>query len=74
MLNLKNNRRDGIIEWGDEMKGLFLAILGAVAAWFAISFFTNDWDTTGLIYLILGIVVGYQVRKQNTEKSANDAL
>ncbi|MFK8795854.1 MULTISPECIES: hypothetical protein [Planococcus] len=56
------------------MKGLFLAILGAVAAWFAISFFTNDWDTTGLIYLILGIVVGYQVRKQNTEKSANDAL
>ncbi|QMT16701.1 hypothetical protein H1Q58_12070 [Planococcus maritimus] len=56
------------------MKGLFLAILGALAAWFVISFFTNDWDTTGLIYLILGIVVGYQVRKQNTQKSANDAL
>ena len=74
MLNLKNNKRAGIIEWDDEMKGLFLAILGAVTAWFAISFFTNDWDTTGLIYLILGIVVGYQVRKQNKEKSANDAL
>ena len=56
------------------MKGLLLAILGALAAWFVISFFTKDWDTTGLIYLILGIVVGHQVGKQNTEKSANDAL
>lgn len=57
---------------GDKMKGLFFAILGVLAAWIVISFFTSNWDAALPIYLILGIVVGYQIGKQNTAKSAND--
>lgn len=56
---------------GDKMKGLFLAILGVLAAWVVISFFTKDWDTAAPIYLILGIVVGHQIGRQDKGASAN---
>lgn len=49
------------------MKGLLLGILGAIVTWIIISFFTDDWNSTGLIYLIIGILVGYQIGKQGKE-------
>lgn len=49
------------------MKGLLLGILGAIVTWIIISFFTDDWNSTGLIYLIIGILVGYQIGKQRKE-------
>lgn len=56
------------------MKGLFWVILGILVAWIVVSFFTNNWNTGAPIYLILGIVVGHQIGKQNKDKSVNDSL
>lgn len=50
------------------MKYLFLAILGAVLAWIVLSFILKDWDSQGLVILIIGIVVGYITRKQTEDK------
>lgn len=50
------------------MKYLFLAILGAVLAWIVLSFILKDWDSQGLIILIIGILVGYSTRKQTENK------
>jgi hypothetical protein len=50
------------------MKYLFLAIFGAIFAWLVLSFFTKNWDAQGLSILIIGIVVGYNTRKQTEDK------
>lgn len=50
------------------MKYLFLAILGAVLAWIILSFILKDWDQRGLTILIIGIVIGYNTRKQTEDK------
>ena len=50
------------------MKYLFLAILGAVLAWIVLSFILKDWESQGLIFLIIGILVGYNTRKQTEDK------
>jgi hypothetical protein len=63
---LKNNING--IKGGLSMKYLFLAILGAILAWIVLSFFTKDWDSQGLGILIIGIVVGYNTRKQTEDK------
>ena len=50
------------------MKHLLIAILGAVFAWTVLSFILKDWNSDGLIFLILGTVLGYYTRKQAEEK------
>ncbi|MEK3805777.1 tRNA U-34 5-methylaminomethyl-2-thiouridine biosynthesis protein [Bacillus sp. FSL H8-0547] len=48
------------------MKGLFLAILGAITAWGVFGFFQNDFETDSLFALIIGIVIGFNIRKKET--------
>jgi len=50
------------------MKYLFLAIVGAVFAWIVLSFILKDWESQALMILIIGIVVGYNTRKQTEDK------
>jgi len=50
------------------LKYLFLAILGAVISWIGLSFILKDWDQQGLTILIIGIVIGYIIRKQTEDK------
>lgn len=45
------------------MKNLLLAILGVIMAWLVLGFFTSNWDENGLIAMILGIVLGFNIRK-----------
>lgn len=46
------------------MKKLFLAILGAITGWVVFSFILNDFETGPLYTLILGIVIGFNIRKR----------
>ena len=55
-------------EGGIYLKYLFLAILGAVIGWIGLSFILEDWDQQGLMIMIIGIVIGYNTRKQTEDK------
>lgn len=51
------------------MKYLLLAILGAILGWIVLSLILQDWDSQGLIILIIGIFVGYYTRKETEDKA-----
>lgn len=51
------------------MKSLSLAILGAITAWILLGVFTKDFETSSLIVLILGIVIGYSIGKKEIASS-----
>ncbi|PMC37841.1 tRNA U-34 5-methylaminomethyl-2-thiouridine biosynthesis protein [Bacillus sp. UMB0899] len=46
------------------MKGLLLAIIGAIGTCLVISFFTQDVEINYLVPLIIGIVIGYGIGKR----------
>lgn len=48
-------------------KNLILAIAGAFVSWFVISFFTRNYDSTFLFTLIIGIFLGYEVKKREKQ-------
>lgn len=52
------------------MKHLLLAISGAVFAWVVLGFFMDTFDMNGLLTLIIGIFLGYSVRKQAEPKES----
>ncbi|MDR7071307.1 hypothetical protein J2X07_000282 [Fictibacillus barbaricus] len=51
------------------MKGLLLAILGAITGWFLWGLFTKDFDSDSLTMLIMGIVIGNSINKKESEVS-----
>lgn len=51
----------------ENLKHMFLAILGAVVVWVILSFLTEDWNTQSLVLFILGIVVGFSAKKKTDD-------
>lgn len=51
------------------MKNLLLAISGAVVAWLVFSIITKEFEVDGLIFLILGTVLGFEVGKKEKATS-----
>jgi uncharacterized membrane protein YbjE (DUF340 family) len=61
--------KNAILNWGwgwGFMKGLLLAILGAIVGWLLWGFFTRDFETDALFLLILGISIGYSIGKKES--------
>lgn len=46
------------------MKSLILAITGAFVAWLIIGFVTNDFEFNTLFVFIIGLLLGYNIRKK----------
>ncbi|GKV70118.1 hypothetical protein NCCP2716_26160 [Sporosarcina sp. NCCP-2716] len=49
-------------------KNLLLLLAGILFAWFGISFFTKNFDGNHLMTLLIGVFLGYIVKKE--EKNA----
>ncbi|QPC45617.1 tRNA U-34 5-methylaminomethyl-2-thiouridine biosynthesis protein [Mangrovibacillus cuniculi] len=46
------------------MKSIILTITGAFVAWLVIGFVTDDFESNTLVVFIIGLLVGYNIRKK----------
>ena len=46
------------------MKGITLAILGAITGWLLWGLLTKDFETDSLSFLIIGILLGHNIGKK----------
>jgi uncharacterized membrane protein YbjE (DUF340 family) len=51
------------------MKGLLLAILGAIIGWLLWGLFTMDFETDSLLLLIFGIFIGHSIGKKESSST-----
>lgn len=50
------------------MRSLFVAILGMLAGWFVYGLITQDFNGNLLTGFIIGILLGYKVRKDDEKR------
>lgn len=51
------------------MKGLLLAIFGAIVGWLTWGLFTKDFETDSLLFLIFGIFIGHSIGKKESSSA-----
>ncbi len=51
------------------MKGLLLAILGAIVGWLLWGLFTKNFETDSLLMLIFGIFIGHSIGKKESSST-----
>lgn len=49
-------------------KAMISLLAGILFAWLVISFFLKDFDWNYLFTLLIGVLLGYEVKKKETEK------
>ncbi|MFI8574303.1 tRNA U-34 5-methylaminomethyl-2-thiouridine biosynthesis protein [Rossellomorea aquimaris] len=56
------------------MKSLFFVIVGALLGWGITGFFTNGFETDYLFILVIGIVIGYSIRRRKEKEEFTESV